>query len=347
MATHMFTFSQTSNDLYKHETTRSNLRRVPSPVSTALIDHAKSTIDTVIRIIGHHCSLDQKTMDLRVAPIEYVTMQPVMSTRAMFVLQHGELYGSTLKFVWVPLALAIHKADGSPGDQARLRGLTEYDMYITINTAVHFMGGDSNCSWAEAPGPSNSYSLTSVLLHEVLHGMGIYSLIEAKKPGAFRGYASVFDAQIARPTGEKLLPSQDVIYATTGEEIAGQAFQVAGNLLYNPLPYQSGSSLSHFGNNSGIMYAQASTGECNFALDVPEISALKSIGWNCSLANGSHTWSSKTQYHPATSSTWSSISLPINGDVGYPPVVWVVFAICGLVVLVGLIFSVYSCFNHK
>lgn len=325
----MFVFGESLEGVHTREAVGAPQASAPA-TSPNLATHARAALMTAINIIGHHCRLDKEGLHLRVAPIEFAEIGPVMQTRAMFVLQRGGLYGSELEFVWVPLALAIHRAIGSPAQQARLRALVDFDIYITVNTNVHFVGGSSNCSWAGAPGVSNAYSITSVMLHEFLHGMGVYSLIQEHQTGAFRGHASVFDAQITRADrGGKLFTTQAAVQNTNGEMVAGQAFYVAGNMIYNPSPFVTGSSLSHFSNSSSIMHAHAAAGECNFEIGQAEIATLKSIGWNCSLSSDQHTWASGLHGHPPSGVALVAAGVPHCTVWGCPGHI-IIFVIIGV-----------------
>lgn len=260
----------------------------------------QAAMTKALDILDHSCELDIPTIQARIAPIAYDALDAaIMQTQAVFVLQPGTQYGFALEEIWVPLALAIAKAKQA-GDElqvALLTGLAKYDIYITVSTKTAFIVGDSSCSWVADPQHHHYFSATTVMLHELLHGMGIYSLVRASSTEAFMGRVSIFDAQITEHQGNLVTPvfqTDSDVDTKHGQHLAAKNLTVAGYQLYNPPSFNTGSSLSHF-TDTDLLSAMASPAQCSFLVEEAELEALQLLGWNCSLQQHPHTWS--RQHH--------------------------------------------------
>ena len=76
---------------------------------------------------------------------------------------------------WVPTALLRQQVPVFDLDE--FDEIVPYDMHIFVNDGVKFAVSDSSCAFVtETEKGVQFFSATSVLLHEVLHGMGILSL---------------------------------------------------------------------------------------------------------------------------------------------------------------------------
>jgi hypothetical protein len=263
----------------------------PSNQTQSIGDLIDAAYDTAVRIVNHSCAMMAREMSTRLAPFKYAQIgSAIMQTQAVFVLQPGRDYSSGLDEVWVPLSLAVQRNWDDVATRDMLLGLAEYDMYITVNPDVRLAFGDSDCGWVATPHSGTYFSATSVLLHELLHGMGIYSLIQASSPDAFHNKVSVFDAHMTQGIlDQRVFMTQSDIDNTTASVLAGDQVRVGRHLLYNPTEYRPGSSLSHFIGDT-LMAATAKPGQCRFSMSSIELSALNTIGWNCTAAPGSHAW---------------------------------------------------------
>ena len=274
-------------------------------------------------------------IDLRVAPLIYEDMQTtgtLMQVSSPFVLMQLEMYNihNRMGYVFVPSALVrgllknpINKVvwtnpDGNVGYQPSANEEAEllaqmwheipHDVYISINTQVDFALGDSDCALV-----SNShgyYSVVSTLLHELLHGAGVYSLIEKDRSGGLQGHASVFDALLKH--GCSSCDNQDAtagcyvfdrqnIHHLTGDQLAGQSLCVNESQVYNPGTFSVGSSLSHFHEASSVMSSSITHSTCRFELTSQDLLALHYLGWQtCNQTHAPHVWFTQDTLLPAS-----------------------------------------------
>ena len=76
------------------------------------------------------------------------------------------------------MCLMIHRET----DPVMLQQLVEnniYDIHIDVNTDIDLIIGDADCKWSKQADTHELYSTVSILLHELLHELGIYSLVDA------------------------------------------------------------------------------------------------------------------------------------------------------------------------
>jgi hypothetical protein len=142
--------------------------------------------------------------------------------------------------------------------------------------------------------PGNRYDLFSVLLHEILHGVGITSLATAS--GASAAAPDVvftrFDSFLYTGNGGKLWNGAGAFNGTAGWMTGGdggivfrgpQASAVFGSFppVYTPATYQPGSSIAHWSNaipGPPSMNPFASQGQMTRQLAPFEIGALRDLG---------------------------------------------------------------------
>jgi hypothetical protein len=212
-------------------------------------------LTAALRILSTYCELDFEQTLSRIAPIEYKSLGPtvLMQTRATFVLRDAALPH------WVPLCLALMQARDTT-HRAQLLLVSEYDTYITVNTDT----------------VSSQACLTSLFLHELLHALGAYSLVNKTTPGGFLGAISLYDS-LLRYTGDGQLVFDDVgdVQSQTGDMLGGQALSIGPHAVYNPPDFVTGVSLFHL-DTVGIMAPQNG---CDLELDEAILYVLANLGW--------------------------------------------------------------------
>jgi hypothetical protein len=277
--------------------------QLPRLQEIQVADHFLESVRTVLDVIDYECATT--TGGTRIGPLQFVEMDPtiIMRTTAFFVLRPTDNNKTPLGYHWVPLSLLRHQAQTNTTLLTELSSYYEHDLYIQVNVNRTFGFGNSLCNFASI---SVAYSATTLLLHEILHGMGIYSLIHPTLPGGYSGFASIFDSSIHDEYTELLLHGQTIPDATS---LAGRILSVANVTLYNPEIYRPGSSLSHFEWPYLMSYSIA-PGVCQYDLSDSLLSVLREIGWDCPGVAGSHTWFAdpvivSLTTEPTTNTAWS------------------------------------------
>lgn len=252
------------------------------------------------QIINGSCEASRNLLLGRVAPLRFEAMTGtksavLMSTRSVFVLINGTAHNPNTPSVWSPLWLERHKASErhDAAALAELEALSDYDASITINTNSYLAFGSSNCSWITANQHGDYYSSTSVFLHELVHAMGLYSLIPTSAQHSdpvLWGLPSIYDALITDSHGSPLLSSPHTLDTLTLESIAGQDLWIGGQKLYNPAVYTPGVSVSHVALPGSLMYPSIGSSSCQFALGVAEVGVLNALQWQCAPTDQAHTW---------------------------------------------------------
>ena len=222
-----------------------------NPDPTSMEQH----LTAALRILSTYCDLDFAQTLSRIAPIEYKALGPtvLMQTRATFVLR------DTTMPHWIPLCLALQQA-GDTTHRAQLLQVAQYDTYITVNTDTL----------------SQQSCLTSLLLHELLHALGVYSLVNKTTPGGLLGAISLYDS-LLRYTGDGQLVFENVddVHTYTGDMLSGQPLSIGPHAVYNPPGFFTGVSLFHL-DTGGIMAPQNG---CDLELDEAVLFVLARLGW--------------------------------------------------------------------
>ena len=143
-----------------------------------------------------------------------------------------------------------------------------YQFDIYLNPTIHWWNGECDgISW-------NEYDVQTVVLHEMLHGLGFLSTIRSDK----KAFPSNFDVLIQDENGQSLV-TQSGTYSGTYTGTFGQNVYIDNVQLYNPSSYNSGSSLSHVHKSQNVMSWYQSS--CHRDLDVDTKTILRRIGYNC------------------------------------------------------------------
>jgi hypothetical protein len=224
-----------------------------------------------------------------------------------------------------------------------LDSYSDYDVFIEANInpnlAEGYGFGDSECDFALLS--SGYISATTVLLHELVHGMGVYSILHPDNEGGFLGTGSVFDSRIRDEDGYGLL-SDD--YMPSARSLAGRTpLTVGGQVLFNPSDYKPGSSLSHF-EWPYLMNYQMASGECTFSVTDELLAALREIGWDCPGSPGDHSWDYTARLLPM--SQLGSVAV-VTGSQHTSLAVVVASAAAGTALLVFLIFLVANKYTQS
>ena len=274
----------------------SNRRAISRQKQTTL----EAALDVAQDIFAHTCPLSDLTRKPRCHSIEFLHAaeagNTLMSTRTFLakVEQGGEL-------AWVPTALLRQKVPQS--DLEEFNELVPYDLRIFVNENSKFAVSDSSCEFVTATEDGEQFfSATSVLLHELLHGMGILSLgIDASVLGnATHGnlIGTIWDNNIRDVENNLFAPLSQM---ARDVHVPGKSLFVAGRRLYNPPEWRPGSSLSHFASATGepgIMGYNVLPGRCQFVMPKHLITALITIGWPCNASTNlpGLTWDSNVYY---------------------------------------------------
>lgn len=156
--------------------------------------------------------------------------------------------------------------------------------------------------WGYGPSVSSgSYDFTSTAMHELLHTLGFLSMADA--PGNNTGQSwTAFDRYLTTSGGTPVIDRTTFLWNTaydtnlTGGGGGGLYFSGANAVavyggpvpLYNPNPWEPGSSISHLrdsaftGANEKLMNATVSTGTGVRIISAVELAMLKDIGYNVS-----------------------------------------------------------------
>ena len=170
------------------------------------------------------------------------------------------------------------------------RGATWFPTHrfqVYLNPRVQWWNG--TC----AAQPSHHYDMDTVVLHEILHGIGFLSTVDSEKSA----FPSDFDMLIQDSSGQSLVTSEGVY---TGD--FGQAVYIDQVRLYNPSPYNEGSSLSHVYRSRKVMSWYQSS--CHRTLDEQTARVLRRLGYGCV-----RTWSKS--YQGTDSWMWVGIGIGV------------------------------------
>lgn len=282
-------------------------------------------VDIAKRVVSEVCA----SATLRVAPLAFERMAtsastgPLMRMHAPFVLMNVSSVEARMGPVYVPVALARRLVLGpnatarvvwgtpdlTPEQEqealARLWESVPFDVYVAVNVAgASFALGDSDCALVSNAG--GYYSIVSTLVHELLHGMGVYSLMAGDRSGGLEGHVSIFDAllrtQHAKCDADSVACyalSASSVHHVAGDDLAGSDLWFAESRVYNPPEFEVGSSLSHFVETGTVMNSTIAHSTCRFRLTTEDVDALRLLGWqDCDRDAAAHEWNTTDTLFP-------------------------------------------------
>ncbi len=320
--------------------------------SSSSVEEQQSVLDLfaesqsqVISLLDYECN--SSTYLPRIAPLVFEDLGPgiLMVSYTTLVKALGDAERPAMSHVWRPLALARHLASEDEEMLGALTALAPYDVDIVVNIApgvgLGFGFGGSDCVWStQLVDGKLLFSGTSVLLHETMHGMGIGTGLNGLLSGGLKendtdatGWGTSYDLLIMNESGLPLLV--DSLPSITS--LAGRVLTVSGNVLYNPVPYQSGSSLSHFA-WQGLMGHAIDLAQCEYTIQEELLQVIRDLGWRCPGNPGSYTWAEQAQaaLTSITSRLSASSSSTSSADIGL-----IVGLVCAGIALMALGLFVY------
>lgn len=301
-----------------------------------------------MRIVAHNCH----SAKLRVAPIEQIfndQSSVLMHVHSPFVLMMLPATFPRAGNVYVPVALARHLLEGDSGARvvwrdagnatdaiiqqsiANMWKTIPYDMYITVNAVRAFAMSDSECTLVSSS--NGRYSLVSSMLHEMFHGMGIYSVIERERSGGLGGHLSVFDSLVQNQPGVCERPGcytfdQENVHHTTGNDLAGTPIWIGQTELYNSIG--GSGSLSHILDPAAVMAPELDHSKCKFTPSVHDLNILNKLGWECNTGQIPFEWDVEDMITGAPLGT-------SNASAGISPsrMIWGICTTCVLFLCTG------------
>lgn len=126
------------------------------------------------------------------------------------------------------------------------------DITLTINNTMQwYFGTDGNC-------PANKYDLVTVVLHELLHGLGFFDSMEVEGTlGSYNSFPLIYDEYVENLAGQRLTDttkftnnSGQLKDAMTGGQLyfngpVMKSFANTRSQLYAPSTFDPGSSIAH------------------------------------------------------------------------------------------------------
>lgn len=243
--------------------------------------HFREALARATGIISRYCTVNVARVMSRVAPIRFERLDAgvLMQSRATFVLQHG---------VWVPMSLAIER-ETDAWDLDKLLRSSQYDIQITVNTGVDLIIGGPRCTWAGEDVNDAFYSATTLLLHELLHGLGFYSLVSSHQGGGYQGSVSLYDSLLRYThNGSYVFGDPLRVQDVYGTRLSKYAVSIGPHAVYNPANFVQGKSLSHLLQQPSIMNAAMQPASCMFELDNQTIDVMNLMGWRCNESDTPH-----------------------------------------------------------
>lgn len=186
---------------------------------------------------------------------------------------------------------------------------TGYDIVINCNPSSSFYYG------ADATGISwSQWDFESVLLHEIGHTMGFYSMATgsgsfytAENSGYYTTLYTAYDSLMRQADGTPVVPeiidindleheltiqAGDVISHVPYGNLVDVTYELGSDIylgdtglkVYNPTAWQEGSSMSHIANDSdAVMNPSISNQTIQRELSAAEIQLLGEMGWTIAL----------------------------------------------------------------
>ena len=234
-------------------------------------------MERAIAMLSKHCVCNTEKLLARIAPIEFNKLGPdvLMQTNVQFILQGG---------VWVPMSLAIQQ-ESDPSKLSELLGACEHDFKITVNTEIDFVTSVHGCVHPDGDNSVALDSATATLLHELLQGLGIYSLVDGNIGGGFEGAVSLYDTLLRHVSDDVMVfPSTYHVQSISGGDLSQYDLSVAGHVVFNPTNFVPGISLSHLAGN-GVIGVNGSNVQCLLEIDTASIDILNAIGWECAYTD--------------------------------------------------------------
>ena len=122
--------------------------------------------------------------------------------------------------------------------------------------------------------PRHHFDLYTAVMHEVLHGVGFLSTIDANK----RSFPTNYDVLLKDAGGSKLVSSHGTFHGQFGQSV-----YIRNIKIFNPSAFLPGSSLSHVDSSSKLMsWAQTN---CQQYLDYSTKLILNEIGIDCNVSS--------------------------------------------------------------
>jgi hypothetical protein len=292
------------------ESKQSSVYRHTSKHAMSAILHATAIAKA---LINHTCAL----VDLKVAPIEVKRMEhAVMTAQAPFILMNVSSVIDRMGYVFVPSALARHLIQSGTAnkvvwdspltidqEKTALLNMWEsipYDVYIAIDETTDFTIGDSTCR--SVSNNAGSYSFVTSLIHEMIHAMGVFSLVNPDRGGGIDGHLSIFDAFLKTTQSACAQDDDDSCFlfeSHNAQEISGNTLAATSerelwmnsSRVYNPPVFSPGSSMSHFVSSNSVMQPSIGDSTCRFEITASDVDALVQMGWDtCNASHRVYEW---------------------------------------------------------
>ena len=148
--------------------------------------------------------------------------------------------------------------------------------FIGQNPTNYYSVLNSGFDWHDGPcseKPGHSFDVKTVVLHEVMHGIGFLSTIDQSKTA----FPIKYDLLLADSGNNKLVDSN----IFTGD--FGQPVYIDGVRIYNPVQFDEGTSLSHLDDMGRTMSGYMSHGHCLQEPDHRSQQVLNQLGYGCGV----------------------------------------------------------------
>ena len=258
-------------------------------------------VEIALNIIQHHCT-NPELKHMRVAPIELQDLgeNTIMQAWAPHILINVSSLVPQLGFVFVPLAVArVLLGKGMVSDPAVdvqwILDNSVSDVHITVNNRIPLTVFDSDCVSTE--GNPGHYSIVTTMVHEIMHGLGFYSHITVQSGGLAQHQGlSLNDGLMRYADGTAVVKDNVVANQLNLSRVQGELMYIANQQLYNPQPYDHGSSLHHVADFDSIMSPYTEKNTCKFSFRQADVDVLNAMGWDCSIQGTTFEWSHPEEY---------------------------------------------------